>query len=45
MDTTEWDVEEAMTILKIPASERALYARSVAYAQAPQGASWATANG
>ena len=32
LDTTGWDVEKSMTMLKIPISDRPLYARSVEYA-------------
>ena len=44
MDTTGWDVEKAMTMLKVPTADRALYARSVAHAKAQQTASQSTVN-
>ena len=36
MDSENWNAERAMTALRIPASEKPLYARSVAHAIAQQ---------
>ena len=44
MDSTGWDAEKAMTMLKIPAADRELYARSAARARAQQITPFPTAN-